>query len=334
MTQDEEYRKIFDFFFSGVEVPKNLKLEFHEWMREHGDTPEVRDLLQQYWKSVSDNAPDFDMSAGLESLMASIERNERKKHRRIFGRKTLKWIAGIAASAAVFTAGWTLANLIGNAGKETVLMASSENVSSYTLPDGTKVWLNKDSWLSYRECFGRRTRKVSICGEGFFEVTRDEEHPFVVKMYNDMEVKVLGTSFNVCSYPDTENAEVILRTGSVKVSDSENRVLAVLKPDQKYTWSDGLGAITPVNATDCCRWYEHRLSFDNVMLQDIIDNLAHKYQMQFTLNIGKLSRKRMSLTVRDESVNEVLDVLSSLLPVTWRLNGNEIVIENKPKTHK
>lgn len=88
-----------------------------------------------------------------------------------------------------------------------------------------------------------------------------------------------------------------------------------------------------MNASNCCRWFEHRLVFDNVKLKDILENLSHKYQTEITLNAGALADKHMSMTIRDESIENILDLLSNLLPVRWRYQGAEIIIEPK-KNHK
>lgn len=217
--------------------------------------------------------------------------------------------------------------------QETVLMASSENISSYTLPDGSKVWLNKNSWLAYNQKFGKRTRQVALKGEGYFEVNRDERRPFIVKMQNDLDIKVLGTTFNACNYPSLNKAEVILRSGSVQVSDNGRNEHVILKPNQKFTWNEGTAEISSVNAMNCCRWFEHRLVFDNVKLKDILENLSHKYQTEISLNVGNLADKHMSMTIRDESVEDILDILTTLLPIRWRYQGAEIIIENKTKKH-
>ena len=84
---------------------------------------------------------------------------------------------------------------------------------------------------------------------------------------------------------------------------------------------------------NCCRWFEHRLVFDNVKLKDIIENLSHKYQTEISLNVGNLADKHMSMTIRDESVEDILDILTTLLPIRWRYQGAEIIIENKTKKH-
>ena len=376
----EDYRRIFDFFFSGVEIPEELRQQFFGWLEIHGNEPETKALLEEYWNEVSSAAPEFNLTEGLEKLMArlgtgnSIDKNAngsiaeakvnarvkdaqtntaeknhqvnafsgirheeaeapRLEKRKLFRSKALKYCIAAAAAAALFLTGAATSELVTGKRQETVLMASSENISSYTLPDGSKVWLNKNSWLTYSQKFGKRTRQVALKGEGYFEVNRDERRPFIVKMQNNLDIKVLGTTFNACNYPSLNKAEVILRSGSVQVSDNGRNEHVILKPNQKFTWNEGTAEISSVNAMNCCRWFEHRLVFDNVKLKDILENLSHKYQTEISLNVGNLADKHMSMTIRDESVEDILDILTTLLPIRWRYQGAEIIIENKTKKH-
>lgn len=376
----EDYRRIFDFFFSGAEIPENLRQQFFGWLEIHGNEPETKALLEEYWNEVSSAAPEFNLTEGLEKLMArlgtgnSIDKNAndpiaeakvnarvkdaqtntaeknhqvnafseirheeaeapRLEKRKPFRSKALKYCIAAAAAAAIFLTGAATSELVTGKRQETVLMASSENISSYTLPDGSKVWLNKNSWLAYNQKFGKRTRQVALKGEGYFEVNRDERRPFIVKMQNNLDIKVLGTTFNACNYPSLNKAEVILRSGSVQVSDNGRNEYVILKPNQKFTWNEGTAEISSVNAMNCCRWFEHRLVFDNVKLKDILENLSHKYQTEISLNVGNLADKHMSMTIRDESVEDILDILTTLLPIRWRYQGAEIIIENKTKKH-
>ncbi len=376
----EDYRRIFDFFFSGAEIPEKLRQQFFGWLEIHGNEPETKALLEEYWNEVSSAAPEFNLTEGLEKLMArlgtgnSIDKNAndsiaeakvnarvedsqtntaeknhqvnafseihheeaeapRLEKRKPFRSKALKYCIAAAAAAAIFLTGAATSELVTGKRQETVLMASSENISSYTLPDGSKVWLNKNSWLTYNQRFGKRTRQVALKGEGYFEVNRDERRPFIVKMQNDLDIKVLGTTFNACNYPSLNKAEVILRSGSVQVSDNGRNEHVILKPNQKFTWNEGTAEISSVNAMNCCRWFEHRLVFDNVKLKDILENLSHKYQTEISLNVGNLADKHMSMTIRDESVEDILDILTTLLPIRWRYQGAEIIIENKTKKH-
>ena len=376
----EDYRRIFDFFFSGVEVPEKLRQQFFGWLEIHGNKPETKALLEEYWNEVSSAAPEFNLTEGLEKLMTrlgsekssyangndspaeanvnagaentqvnakagstdvnaipgisrELSGSPEKDGRKPFRSKALKYCIAAAAAAALFLTGAATSELVTGKRQETVLMASSENISSYTLPDGSKVWLNKNSWLAYNQKFGKRTRQVTLKGEGYFEVNRDEQRPFIVKMQNNLDIKVLGTTFNACNYPSLNKAEVILRSGSVQVSDNGRNEYVILKPNQKFTWNEGTAEISSVNAMNCCRWFEHRLVFDNVKLKDILENLSHKYQTEISLNVGNLADKHMSMTIRDESVEDILDILTTLLPIRWRYQGAEIIIENKTKKH-
>lgn len=376
----EDYRRIFDFFFSGAEIPEKLRQQFFGWLEIHGNEPETKALLEEYWNEVSSAAPEFNLTEGLEKLMtrlglekssstngnnATAEANvnagaentqvnaeagstdvnaipgisrelsgsPEKDGRKPFRSKALKYCIAAAAAAALFLTGAATSEPVTGKRQETVLMASSENISSYTLPDGSKVWLNKNSWLAYNQKFGKRTRQVTLKGEGYFEVNRDEQRPFIVKMQNGLDIKVLGTTFNACNYPSLNKAEVILRSGSVQVSDNGRNEHVILKPNQKFTWNEGTAEISSVNAMNCCRWFEHRLVFDNVKLKDILENLSHKYQTEISLNVGNLADKHMSMTIRDESVEDILDILTTLLPIRWRYQGAEIIIENKTKKH-
>ena len=409
--RSEDYRRILDFFFSGVEVSEEMRRKYLSWLAAHGDEPEVKALLEEYWNSVSASSSEFDLTAGLDALMASLGDKEsnvlgnrvtsagsvastgsatgrgtssldasagsvtstlrqaqctagsvasagsatvetldgnkpvavvRQAHQSVetpgkagskspLLRKALHYVSIAAAAAVIFIGGAIASKLTQAPEKETVLVASSDNAGSYTLPDGTKVWLNRDSRLSFNQDFGKRERNVVIDGEGYFEVTRNESCPFVVNMHDNLRVKVLGTTFNVCSNLSEHSAEVILRSGSVQVSDSESNELVILRPDQKYSWDRGTTEVTSVNAADCCRWYERRLAFDNVRLGDILESLSHKYQIRIKSNAGALDDTRMSLTVRNESVEEILEILSTLLPVRWERQGKTITIYNKTK---
>lgn len=358
MDNIEDYRKIFDFIFSGCEVSPELAQQIRVWIGEHGNEREVKEMLMRYWEEASSECDDFDKEEGLERLMSLIGLDEaqptaeksisadspvedgndarqlKPKHT-AFWKKAAKWTVAAAAGAALFVSGFTASRFTSHV-KETVLVASDESVASFTLPDSTKIWLNKGSRLSFTDSYGTLERKVALDGEGYFEVTKDASRPFVVRMNNSTEVKVLGTSFNALAYRGSDRSEVILKSGSVQISDQQSNENVILKPDQMYVKENGTTEISHVNATDCCRWYERRLVFDNMMIQDVLSNLSHKYQIPFVLKARNLERKRMSLTVRDESPEEILDVLSFLLPIRWeKVQGQDgreqIIIRNKPQ---
>lgn len=99
------------------------------------------------------------------------------------------------------------------------------------LPDGTHVWINSDSELSFPARFDSTKREVSLSGEAYFSVRKDKKRPFTVKVGQNVEVKVLGTQFNLQAYPDAQTIETTLCEGSVNVSDGKQKV--TLTPSQQ-----------------------------------------------------------------------------------------------------
>lgn len=337
----EEYRYIFDFIFSGSEVSDELKLRFRHWLELHGDDADVWECLEKYWNETPVGNPDFNVGEGLERLLDSIERQktvpESQTAKSVAAQsagshRALRWLAAVAAAVVVFAIGWTSASYVRESESKTVFLSSADNTGRYTLPDGTRVWLNRGSSLTYTNGFNRKERNVSLSGEGFFDVSRDEDRPFIVSTECGFSVRVLGTKFNVCNYPGGETSEVILKSGSVQILREDEAI--TLSPNQRWI-ADGTGTrVTPINASDCLRWYEGKLSFDNVRLGDILENLSHKCCIRISQNIGAIADERMSITIKDEPVNDILDILSSLLPISWRLEGNEIIINKSTKYHK
>ena len=125
-----------------------------------------------------------------------------------------------------------------------------------TLPDGTTVWLNARTTLSYPTSFNSNERTVFLQGEAYFEVSKNRHKPFIVQtqQYN---IEVLGTKFDVEAYPDSKNFETTLMQGSVKVSSPQNPEQSLtLKPNEKVFLKDGVLTSTQVSDFSSYRWKE------------------------------------------------------------------------------
>ena len=130
------------------------------------------------------------------------------------------------------------------------------------LPDGTLVWLNSDSYLSYSSVFNRDNREVTLKGEAFFDVTKDDEHSFTVKA-EGINIVVHGTAFNVSAYPDEEMATVSLLRGAVTVENAVERVQLepgqqVQIPRDRQSWK-----LFPCDVEMECLWTQNMLRFEN-----------------------------------------------------------------------
>ncbi len=158
-------------------------------------------------------------------------------------KKTIQLVFNVTKYAAIVVFAFLLGNVITNQfNRQNEISGFAEvkvplgQMSEITLYDGTKVWLNSGTTLRYSNRFGKEERNVSLTGEAFFEVTKDEI-PFKVKLKNT-EVEVLGTTFNVVSYNDEDFSQITLVEGKVNVNNLSGSTMAELKPSEQIHIDD------------------------------------------------------------------------------------------------
>ena len=167
------------------------------------------------------------------------------------------------------------------------------------LPDGSKVWLNAASSITYPTAFTADKRVVSITGEVYFEVTKNAHHPFSVKTYSE-EITVLGTSFNVNSYPDEPAVKTSLLEGSVRINEH------LLKPGEAYM----NGKIASTDLEQDLAWKNGFFSFDKTDLPTVMRQLSRWYNVEVKY-AGEIPKRAFSGEIeRSLTLRQVLDVLS------------------------
>lgn len=198
--------------------------------------------------------------------------------------------------------------------------------SEILLPDGTKVWLNRNSKLSYPEEFEASGRDVQLEGEAFFEVTRNEAQPFVITT-SDVAVKVLGTSFNMKA--DVDSTEVIVATGKVAFYKLENRKQpVVLSPNDKGIFRERSGQLIKKQNADpnFLAWKTGKLVFENTALDDVIKTVSTFYNKKVELGNPDLSGCRINTAFDSQPLEEVLEEIRLLLAVEYEFYPDKIVI--------
>ena len=179
-----------------------------------------------------------------------------------------------------------------------------------TLPDGSKVWLNADSRLTYPSLFGKE-RKVTLTGEGYFEVAKHAEAPFIVST-GSVDVKALGTQFNVFSYPESEEMSVYLAEGSVSVYQPAAELKGViLKPNQRYMLKGSKASVE--NVTDPLLWREGIYTFNKQSFGDIIARLELYFDVEIiTVDKAILTYECTGKFRQRDGVMEILRVLQHM----------------------
>ena len=209
-----------------------------------------------------------------------------------------------------------------------VVHADRGERSGVTLPDGTQVKLNAESSLSYTHDFGRELRQVNLEGEAYFEVTRNEDKPFVVHT-EYLDIEVLGTSFNVYSYERENVMEMALISGRIKIQTcSDPSRVVYLKPNEKALFNKESGIIT-VEKTDNrfeTAWLRGDLVFRSTKLSDVLAKLERRYGVNIHLNDFSLANDLFTGNFDSEYIVDVMDLLERHYDFTYDIRGDDIFI--------
>jgi len=178
------------------------------------------------------------------------------------------------------------------------------------LSDGTKVWLNAASSITYPTSFNEKERKVILKGEGYFEIAKNEQQPFKV-ITDRQEVEVLGTHFNINSYEDESDIKTTLLEGSVKVSDLQTKQSILLKPGEQATLrKNGKIKVGQVNAENAIAWKSGFFQFQNSDVQQAMRQLARWYDVNIEFEDRVPDVKLWGEIHRNATAVEALEILS------------------------
>ncbi len=203
-------------------------------------------------------------------------------------------------------------------------IASINQVKRDTLPDGSIATLNKHSELSYPKRFKGKTRNVRLRGEAFFNVQPNKEKPFIIDV-NDVEVRVVGTSFNVRS--DGGSTEIIVETGIVKVTKAGKSV--ELKAGERISLDAADVETGKEQSKDKLYNYYVSRTFecDNTPLWKLVDKLNEAYETKIRIARPELKKMPLTVTFNDESLDVILDIISQTFMIKVVKKDGEIVLE-------
>ena len=198
-----------------------------------------------------------------------------------------------------------------------------------TLADGTKVWLNSESVLRYPVQFSAKNRKVELKGEAYFEVAHNAHKPFLVNTH-EINIEVLGTSFNVSAYADDKTVHASLVEGKVKVhSNIGDLSEKILQPNQQFVYNkaDNCVAVNHVNAGFYSAWKDGAFTFDNEPLTSIMRKLERWYDIRVFFQGQNVQKLRFSgKLLRFRTCNEVLEVIKKTTYIDFEIQKDRIVI--------
>jgi len=193
----------------------------------------------------------------------------------------------------------------------------------FCLPDSSCGWLNSGSKLKYAAAFNRH-RKVELTGEAYFEVKHQHQSGFTVSV-EAMDIRVLGTRFNVSAYTDDQFTSVVLKEGKVDVTGKNGSFSHTLSPDEKITFDQGSKSIevAKVDADRYIAWKDGYLIIENEMLEQVAGSLERWYNADIDIQGEKLKRYRFKATFREEPLEEVLRLIAKSTPIQYSLSERE-----------
>jgi len=226
----------------------------------------------------------------------------------------------------------------GNMATNEIIVPIGEK-AQVVLSDGSHVWINSGSRFVYPASFDSEIRKVTLEGEAFFDIKKANGKKFIVTTH-DAEIEVLGTSFNVKSYPEDMKSQMTLVSGSIHLSTDNKSV--ILSPSQMAIinkmhneGSDKVGdnilpIIDDVHTSAISSWKNDILSFENETFADIAVKMERWYKTKITIADENLKRERFTGEfVHDETIHEVLGILDRTPPITYEEQDNEFVIKKR-----
>ena len=255
------------------------------------------------------------------------------------GRQSYKWYRtwSVAAVAIVLlglitvTAYWQGSRQIQSNFSDIVVEAPLGSKTKLTLPDGSTVWLNAGSKMVYSQGFGVRDRRLAFQGEGYFEVEKNDEMPFLVQTH-DVNVTVVGTKFNFRNYPEDEEAVVELLEGKVALENQlKEEAVRYLSPNEKMVLHKATGKmdITSAKVKEVTLWTENILLFDEDLLPDIVRELERSYHVQIEIENEDLKQTRFygQFNQLEQNIYDVLDMLSETGKLKYHEEGKVIYLK-------
>ncbi|MCM1177872.1 MAG: FecR domain-containing protein [Bacteroidales bacterium] len=291
--------------------------ELFDWLNASGQNMQLFREVEAEWKAK--HIPSVESLQTVQSLRKAIN-----SHRANRLKNVRRWIS--AASVAAMLAGAVVYGIschFFGSGDEKQRFAVEAPMGAYSkvlLPDGTKVWLNAGSVLSYDSDFNREYRDIDLNGEAYFEVMHDAAKPFRVHA-DGCSFTVLGTKFNIKAYADNGMVQTVLVEGSLRFENEETR--DIMSPGEMILWnpSEKTYSKEKVNARQYCSWINGVVLYDSITLPELLQRLSREYNVNICLDTDLFNGKSFRVSYTDgESVDAIFSALSRILPiaVTWK----------------
>jgi len=303
--------------------------ELDEWKQANPENKTDLGKYQKIWEAAEDVSTlrKFDTTKAWTKVDSKLE----TRKIRVRQLKNIAFVvSGMAASLLIFVSLNFYTNLFSTSDAKVAMSTTYGSRSEVVLPDGSHVKLNAGSSIEYHYDKLRKTREVDFSGEAFFEVAKTHQ-PFVIHTPDGLNVKVLGTKFNLSSYPEDQQTQTSLVEGSVELSKSGVEKL-ILNPGQIASF-DKKSNVLKYNegmVNQNLGWMQNKLYMENMSLQEVCKRLERWYDVQIVLGNKSMGQNiHYTGVLREQTVMDVLNALCQLSSIQYEIKGKEILISGK-----
>ena len=333
------------------------------WEQYIANNPGKRGLIEaavQEYRLLFTALANADVDEQLQQLKKKVEGSEKAtvvvlppstgRRTGFFHRFKYGIAVAVAAIAVAVYLLWQPSNAPAEAAQQIIYSSKHGELKSLLLPDSTRVTLNAGSEIVLNNNYGRATREILLKGEAFFEVHHNKQVPFIVHT-STMDVKALGTAFNVKSYHGEHKAEAVLIRGLVEVTlTKDNNRKIVLHPDEKVLWTEPDKSAPPTTPASHTKkengaykliqtvkklddgrvkevaWVDNHLAFYDEPFGEIALQLNRRYNVDIRFESEQVKEYHFTATFKEEKIEKVLTILKASKPFNYKINGQTISI--------
>lgn len=327
---NEELQILLTRYLSG-NISDSEKELVNSWIKESSENEDVFNEYLRSWESIS-LLKEMEQFNSFEAL--------RRVNSKIELRKPLRLIGYLQRAAAILILPIIIYSVYVTFEKRTTETVSAKEViqkittkpgmfAQFMLADGTKVWLNSGSELTFPVAFKGKKREVNLKGEAFFEVKENKKQPFKVVTSN-LNIEVLGTSFNVMDHIEDSHSEVVLVHGKVALSTYKGdhyQDLGMLYPNQKAEINKKTHRVftDSVDIKKYIAWREGYLVFRDDSMDEVANRMGRWFNVEIILNSQELRNYRFQATFKNESLIQVLNLLKLSSPIDYKISDRKLL---------
>jgi len=310
--------------------------ELKRWLSDPTSHSEVENWLAENWAT----SAEIDSTTLIETVFTQIQEYQ-KEHRmksRFSVSRMLKVYQKIAAFLLIPIIGLGILYWVSqsdqSAGQYTETIAPRGQKSQIVLADGTKVWLNSDTKIRYPGNFSKNQRDVYLDGEAFFEVSKNKRQPFVVHT-SGVNVKVLGTKFNVKAYADENQIETSLFEGKVNLlmnNSSDEIIEKEVKPGQSFVYSktDRQLVLNRFPQDEINGWKKNQLIFKDDTFGKLVRKIERWYNVELVYDEKLFNDRRLTVELYEgERLDRLMEIISLALSVNYEYEKGQVVLTPK-----